>query len=124
KAWKEKRAKYLNHYELAEEAVQPLVFDVYGGYAGRTHQFLRTTVQAMASGDHELFARLWQDLRGRIAVALARGQAEVVNYFNFRNKGASIFSSARADSGARDLAAGVSFYNRKVGYHVSPLIAP
>lgn len=85
KAWKEKRRKYLSHYDMPEETIQPLVFETHGGYAQKTYGFLRELVQGMAKGDNNLSSALWQDLRNRIAVYLARGQAEVVRYFNFRN---------------------------------------
>jgi hypothetical protein len=80
--WKAKHNKYVSTYILSDEALQPLVFEVYGGYASRTHDFLRSIVETIAAGDNNL----WQDLRDRVAVALASGQAGVLSYFNFRNR--------------------------------------
>ena len=36
-------------------------------------------------GDDDLHAKLWRDLRNRIAVALCKGQAEIIQYLNYRN---------------------------------------
>jgi hypothetical protein len=99
--WDLKFQKYMAHYELAAAAVQPLVFEVYGGYAPKTHEFLRTLVLSMARGDDRLFGRLWSDLRNRIAVTLARGQAALIHYFNYRNGGPVLFPPpAHAVTGA------------------------
>ena len=83
--WKGKTSKYSRAYNFQSSVVEPLVFEVYGGYADRTHAFLRETVRSMAAGDGALEQRLWGTLRNRIAVALANGQAEVIQYFNYRN---------------------------------------
>ena len=48
--WKSKHRKYVSTYILNDEAVQPLVFEVYGGYASRTHDFLRSNVETIAAG--------------------------------------------------------------------------
>ena len=61
--WNSKRAKYLAQYNVIESAIQPIVFDVFGGYATKTHDFLSTTVQAIAAWDERLFSSLWQKLR-------------------------------------------------------------
>jgi hypothetical protein len=41
-------------------------------------------MQAVASGDAQFLSRV-KHLRDRIAVALAGGQAELVQYYNLRN---------------------------------------
>ena len=84
--WRAKHNKYVSTYSLSDEAVQPLVFEVYGGYATKAHDFLRSLVTTIAAGDNKMMSRLWLDLRDRIAVALASGQAGVLSYFNFRNR--------------------------------------
>jgi hypothetical protein len=88
--WNDKRRLYTNSYEavegvLPDSTFQPLVFEVYGGWAQGTYEFLWAEVRAIAGDDARLFSRLWRDLRDRVAVALARGQGEVIRYFNFRN---------------------------------------
>ena len=83
--WKWKFEKYSRTYDASASVFQPLVFEVYGGWAERTYSFLWAQMQAVASGDAQLLSRVWKDLRDRIAVALARGQAELIQHYNFRN---------------------------------------
>jgi hypothetical protein len=83
--WELKHRLYSKQYKISDSAIQPLVFEVYGGYAPRTYTFLSGLVKAIAGGDDQMYAKLWRDLRDRIAVALCRGQAEVVQYLNYRN---------------------------------------
>jgi len=81
----EKKDKYTSNYSISASAIQPLVFEVYGGWATGTYEYLRVLVHSIAGGDDKLFASLWQDLRDRVAVTLATGQAAVIDYFNFKN---------------------------------------
>jgi hypothetical protein len=83
--WRAKQHKYVTSYNIDVTTIQPLVFEVYGGWAQGTYEFLHIVVQAISGGDDKIFASLWQDLRDRIAVTLATGQAAVINYFNFKN---------------------------------------
>jgi hypothetical protein len=83
--WREKQLKYVNNYDISTTAIQPLVFEVYGGWAQGTFEYLRTLIRSIAGGDDKLFAVLWQDLRDRVAVSLATGQAAVIDFFNFKN---------------------------------------
>jgi hypothetical protein len=85
--WKLKKNQYLGAHIIADNAIEPLVFEVYGGYSRRTYEFLRSLVNTIAGNDDALSARLWQDLRNRIAVALAKGQAYVIRSFFTYNSG-------------------------------------
>jgi len=83
--WKEKFDLYSGNYDASASVFQPIVLEVYGGWAQKTYEFLSSQIKAIAGGDAQLFSRLWKDLRDRMAVALVRGQGEVIQHYNFRN---------------------------------------
>jgi hypothetical protein len=85
---KRKIESYVNDFEIEKETVRPIVFETYGGWAEETFSFLREMTRAIAGADDAIFRKLWRDLRFRLAVNLAKGQAEVVHYINSRERAA------------------------------------
>jgi hypothetical protein len=94
--WKLKHSQYVRAHVMAENAIEPLVFEVYGGYSDRTYEFLRSLVNTIAGNDNDLFPRLCQDLHDRIAVALAKGETIVIRCFFTYNSGQHFRSSRRS----------------------------
>lgn len=83
---KRKVESYVKDFEIDKDSVRPIVFETYGGWAEPTFSFLREMVRAIAGADDAVFRKLWRDLRFRLAVNLAKGQADVVHYINSREK--------------------------------------
>ena len=69
---------YTTQYDIDASVVKPLVFDTFGAWEPRTEENLRDLVRVIAGGDLLLRARLWRELRNRIAVALGSEHAQLV----------------------------------------------
>jgi hypothetical protein len=71
---------YGEYLGVNKEDVVPLVFDTYGGYADQTYAFFEKISRSIAGRDDVLQARVMLLFRDRIAVALHRGQIQIVNW--------------------------------------------
>jgi len=91
KAVARKYNRYIKNFEVTDKDIIPLVFDSYGGYARVTYDFLRNMSLSIANEDHVLAAKLFRNIRDRVAVALHTGNAEIINWLNSKNQ----FSSKR-----------------------------
>jgi hypothetical protein len=100
--WELKRKLYCDNTNLAPAAVQPMVFDTYGGMAPSTLAYLfKLVTRASRTNnqvDKDLRAKLWLDLRYRIATSLARTQARVIEYFNWRTRPSAGFSGGPGEA--------------------------
>lgn len=81
-----KRKRYCDNYLVDGADIKPIVVETMGGMAVETFEFLREVVKTISLGNPALFARLWRELRSRIAVAVAKGHAEVILYLNSRDR--------------------------------------
>jgi hypothetical protein len=85
KAEKQKYDRYCKNYKIDAKNVKPIVFETFGGWSRDTTTFLHDIVTTIAGGDAEIFAKAWRLLRNRIAVILAKGEAEVILALRSRN---------------------------------------
>jgi hypothetical protein len=76
---------YTNEYKLDKRDVVPLVFNTYGGYADCTMEFLRQVAKSAGNQDDILVSKIMRNLRDRIAVALHRGQVDMIEWLNRNN---------------------------------------
>ena len=86
KAVTRKYNRYIKNFQVTDKDIVPLVFDSYGGYARVTYEFLRTMSLSIAKEDHVLAAKLFRNMRDRVAVALHTGNAEIINWRNSKNQ--------------------------------------
>ena len=70
---------------LDQRDVVPLVFNTYGGYADCTMEFLRRVAKSAGNKDDLLVSKIMRNLRDRIAVALHRGQVDLIKWLNRNN---------------------------------------
>ena len=85
--------RYCKNYDITTSQIKPVVFETFGGWSPRTYDFLIEVTRGIALNDTYLFNKLWRRLRNRIAVTLARGEAEIILRLNAMN--AVSFSSPR-----------------------------
>ena len=85
KAETAKFKRYCDNWDVTEAQIKPLVFETYGGYSTNTFEFLRETVRGIAGSNDALYGKLWRKLRGKIAVAIAKGEAELILRLNSIN---------------------------------------
>lgn len=89
RAVERKYSRYLDNYDskdLKKEDLIPLAFDSYGGYADITYKFLQRMSMSIAKEDNILAAKVFRNLRDRIAVALHTGNVEIINWLNSKNQ--------------------------------------
>ena len=84
RAHQEKLDRYCKNWNTPVEDVHPLIFESFGGWAPQTYEELKLQMKAITGEDETLFAKVWRDLRSRIAVALAVGQAKIIQYLVMR----------------------------------------
>ena len=66
--------------------VIPLVFETYGGYAPATFEFLQRISLIIARNDPDKAGFFFRKLRDRIAVALHKGQYQVISQLHSLNQ--------------------------------------
>jgi hypothetical protein len=81
-----KVAQYVAMYEIDQADVVPLVFETYGGYAPATFEFLQRISLIIARNDSDKAGFFFRRLRDRIAVALHKGQFQVISQLNSLNQ--------------------------------------